>query len=169
MRTGLVWMALGLVLSSAVCVAQTGGKTKDAAREPAKSEAKNEDETAIREAMAAQAEAWNRSDIPGFMRAYENSPETTFIGQTLRKGYAPILEQYKKAYTNHAQMGTLSFSDLDVRLLAGSCGKAEFAVVTGKFHLERSMRGTAKKDDGTFSLVWRNGPEGWKIVLDHTS
>jgi ketosteroid isomerase-like protein len=66
-------------------------------------------------------------------------------------------------------MGTLTFNDLDVRLLSGGCGKAEIALVTGKFHLERAAKGEAKKDDGIFSLVWRKGPQGWKIVLDHTS
>ena len=45
----------------------------------------------------------------------------------------------------------------------------EFAVVTGKFHLDRTAHGDAAKDDGIFSLVWRKGPKGWKIVLDHTS
>jgi len=66
-------------------------------------------------------------------------------------------------------MGTLSFGDLEIRLLPCSCGSVEYAVVTGKFHLERSAKGEAKKDDGIFSLVWRKGPNGWKIVLDHTS
>jgi ketosteroid isomerase-like protein len=129
----------------------------------------NPDESAIRAAIAAQAAAWNRADIPAFMQAYENSPKTTFIGLTLRKGYEPILERYKTAYSTPEQMGTLSFGNVEVRLLSGSCGKPEFAVVTGTFHLERSAKGEAKKDDGIFSLVWRKGADGWKIILDHTS
>lgn len=127
------------------------------------------DETAIRAAIEAQADAWNRADIPAFMQAYENSPDTTFIGLTLRKGFQPILKRYQENYTTREQMGTLTFNDLDVRLLPGGCGKAEIALVTGKFHLERAAKGEAKKDDGIFSLVWRKGPQGWKIVLDHTS
>jgi ketosteroid isomerase-like protein len=127
------------------------------------------DETAIRAAIQAQADAWNHADIPAFMKAYEDSPDTTFIGLTLRKGYQPILKRYQENYTTREQMGTLTFNDLDVRLLKGGCGKAEIALVTGKFHLERTAKGEAKKDDGIFSLVWRNGPKGWKIVLDHTS
>jgi uncharacterized protein (TIGR02246 family) len=129
----------------------------------------NTDEAAIRAAMAEQAAAWNRADIPAFMQTYENSPATTFIGQTLRKGYEPILERYKAAYSTPEQMGTLSFGNVEVRLLSGSCGKPEFAVVTGTFHLQRSAKGEAKKDDGIFSLVWRKGADGWKIILDHTS
>ncbi len=129
----------------------------------------NPDETAIRTAIAAQAEAWNRADIPAFMQAYEDSPDTTFIGLTLRKGFAPISERYRQSYTSREQMGTLTFNTIEVRLLPSACGKTEFAVVTGKFHLDRTARGEATKDDGIFSLVWRKGPQGWKIVLDHTS
>ncbi|HEY3626577.1 MAG TPA: nuclear transport factor 2 family protein [Terracidiphilus sp.] len=127
------------------------------------------DEAAIRSAILAQAEAWNRGDIPAFMQSYEHSPETTFIGTNIGKGFDKILERYQKNYSTHEQMGTLTFNDIDVRMLPGSCGKAEFAVVTGRFHLERSQKGEAKKDDGIFSLVWRKGSHGWKIVLDHTS
>lgn len=132
-------------------------------------QAPSADEATIRAAIAAQAEAWNRGDIPAFMRAYEHSPETTFIGATIGKGYEKILERYRKSYSTREQMGTLTFHDVDVRLLPGSCGKTEFAVVTGRFHLERTQKGEATKDDGIFSLVWRKGPAGWKIVLDHTS
>jgi ketosteroid isomerase-like protein len=131
------------------------------------------DQKAIEAAMAAQAAAWNHADIPAFMQAYEDSPDTTFIGATLRKGFGRILERYKQSYTTAEQMGVLTFSDIDVRLLPGSCGASassvEYAVVTGKFHLERTAHGDAKKDDGIFSLVWRKGPQGWKILLDHTS
>ena len=128
-----------------------------------------QDESAIRAVIAAQVNAWNRGDIDAFMQSYENSPETTFIGATVRKGFQPILERYRHSYANHAQMGKLTFSDLAVRLLPGSCGKVEYAVVTGRFHLARSARGEATKDDGIFSLVWRKGAHGWKILLDHTS
>ncbi len=127
------------------------------------------DEAAIRTALAAQTEAWNRGDIPAFMQVYENSPETTFIGLALRKGFQPILERYRKSYATPEQMGTLTYSDLDVRLLPSACGPAEIAVVTGRFHLARTAHGEAARDDGIFSLVWRKGPQGWKILLDHTS
>jgi uncharacterized protein (TIGR02246 family) len=127
------------------------------------------DEAAIRAAITAQVTAWNNADIPAFMQSYEDSTETTFIGLTLRKGFQPILERYKTAYTTREQMGTLTFSDLDIRLLQDSCGKTEFATATGKFHLARTAKGEAKKDDGIFSLMWRKTPLGWKIILDHTS
>ncbi|MGD0892098.1 MAG: nuclear transport factor 2 family protein [Terracidiphilus sp.] len=129
----------------------------------------NPDRKAIEAAMATQASAWNRADIPGFMQIYENSPDTTFIGAHVAKGFTPILERYKANYSTAEQMGALTYTNLEVRLLPSSCGKVEFAVVTGNFHLERTAKGTATKDDGTFSLVWRKGAQGWKILLDHTS
>lgn len=131
---------------------------------------KGDDEVAIRALLDEQVKAWNRGDIPNFMASYEDSPETTFVGTaTVNKGFQPILERYKKGYANKDQMGILSFKDLDVRLLPSSSGKTEYAVVTGKFHLTRDVKGEATKDDGIFSLVWRKGPGGWKIVLDHTA
>jgi len=153
-------LALALLLLAAT--AQISAQTP-AATEP------TPDETAIRSAINAQASAWNRADIPSFMQTYEDSPDTTFIGATLRKGYGPILERYSKAYTTKEEMGKLTFKNVEVRFLPSSCGAVEYAVVTGNFHLERAAHGEAKKDDGIFSLVWRKGPKGWKILLDHTS
>lgn len=131
--------------------------------------AQSPDESAIRSVLTDQQQAWNQGDIPAFMKSYEDSPQTTFIGATMRKGFQPILERYQHAYSSPAQMGKLTFSDIDIRLLPGSCGKTEFAVVTGHFHLARTDRQPGSKDEGIFSLVWRKGEHGWKILLDHTS
>lgn len=131
--------------------------------------AQSPDEAPIRTALTAQVADWNRGDIPAFMQGYENSPETTFVGTTVKKGYQSLLERYKTSYANKAQMGMLNFRDIDVRLIPNSCGKTDMALVTGRFHLDRIEHGTTSKDDGIFSLVFRKGPHGWKIILDHTS
>ena len=128
------------------------------------------EEMSIRAALEAQTSAWNRGDIPGFMGTYEDSPDTTFVGaNSIDKGYAKLLERYKKGYSTRQQMGKLTFSELTVRLLPGASGTAEYAVVTGHFHLERKVKGEGTKDDGIFSLVWHKGTNGWKILLDHTA
>ena len=136
---------------------------------PAAAPSQAEDEATLHATLDAQAAAWSRGDIPAFMQNYEDSPDTTFVGKAVRKGYQPILERYQLNYSTPEQMGTLVFSDVDVRLLPSGCGHTEIALVTGRYHLFRTIHGAITKDDGIFSLVWRKGPHGWKIILDHTS
>jgi len=45
-----------------------------AAARPAPAPPVPADEAAIRAALDAQAAAWNRADIPAFMKTYEDSP-----------------------------------------------------------------------------------------------
>jgi hypothetical protein len=110
-----------------------------------------------------------RGDIDSFMRGYKDSPETTFIGKTLSHGFRPILERYKTGYATRAAMGTLDFSELEVRMLG-----SDYAVVTGRYHLARTAEGGGDAR-GLFSLIFEresNGEreaEGWRIILDHTS
>ena len=111
----------------------------------------------------AQEKAWNAGDVEGYVKAYKDSPDTLFVGRTVSKGYAQILEDYKHNYATRASMGTLNFTDLEVHPLSDT-----FAVCLGSYHLDRS-----KKDggpaDGMFSLVLEKTDQGWKIVLDHTT
>jgi ketosteroid isomerase-like protein len=125
-----------------------------------------QDESAIRNAINSQAGSWNKADIDGFMQAYENSEETTFIGASPHKGYQAVRDRYKQNYSSPAAMGHLTFSDIDIRLLPNGCGKTELALATGRYKLEGT---TNSKTNGVFSLVWRKGPQGWKIIMDHTS
>jgi ketosteroid isomerase-like protein len=113
--------------------------------------------------VLTQEKAWNAGDIDGYAKGYKDSPDTIFIGKQVSKGYAQMLEDYKRNYPTRASMGTLTFSELEVHALSDT-----FAVCLGKYHLERS-----KKDgggaDGLFSLVFEKTDQGWKIVLDHTT
>lgn len=127
------------------------------------------DQDAIQQMMLDQQAAWNRGDVASYMHDYENSPETTFVGSSVRKGYREILASYSKHYANRSQMGQLTFSVLDIRLLPGVGGEVRYAVVTGRFHLDRTAHGETAKDDGVFSLLWEKTAAGWKIILDHTS
>lgn len=127
------------------------------------------DDGAIRQVLHQQQLAWNRGDIADFMHGYKDAPDTTFVGSTVRKGYRNILESYRQHYATRQQMGRLTFSDMDVRLLPDANGEVRYAVVTGHFHLDRTARGEAAQDDGVFSLLWEKTTRGWKIILDHSS
>lgn len=147
-----LWIVTGLLAGITLSAAS---QTPSAHTEPG--------ERAIRASLNAQVVAWNTGDIDGFMRGYEDSPQTTFIGHTVRHGYAEILANYKNKYSDKAKMGTLTFSGIEVRMLSGVN-----AVVTGNYHLDFPDTG-ASEQEGIFSLVLAKTAQGWKIVLDHTS
>jgi uncharacterized protein (TIGR02246 family) len=120
-------------------------------------------EAAIRQLLDQQAADWNRGDVEAFMKAYEDSPTTTFVGQKVEYGYGAILERYRKLYSTQSAMGKLTFSHLAIRVL-----DSNYATATGNFHLERTAAGGGNAD-GIFSLLLKNDPTGWKIILDHSN
>jgi ketosteroid isomerase-like protein len=113
--------------------------------------------------LLAQEAAWNRGDLTAFASGYKDSPDTLFISHQISRGYAGLLDQYKRDYATRGAMGTLSFTDLEVHPL-----DENFAVCIGRYHLERG-----KKDGGNaggiFSLVLEKTTDGWKIIVDHTT
>ena len=120
-------------------------------------------EATIRQLLNQQTADWNRGDVEAFMKAYENSPTTTFVGQKVEYGYGAILERYKRLYSTPAAMGKLTFSNLAIRVL-----DSNYATATGNFHLDRTAAGGGNAD-GIFSLLFKNDPTGWKIILDHSN
>lgn len=113
--------------------------------------------------LTAQENAWNSGDLEAFAQAYKDSPDTLFVTNIVNRGYAGLVESYKRDYPSRASMGTLGFSELEVRPLDD-----RYAVVIGRYRLERS-----KKDGGPatgmFSLVMEKTEKGWKIIVDHTT
>jgi uncharacterized protein (TIGR02246 family) len=129
----------------------------------ASSGAQSAPEAAIRHLLDQQTADWNRGDVQAFMNGYEDSPNTTFVGQTVQYGYSTILKRYTKLYATPAAMGKLTFTHLAVRVLDST-----YATATGNFHLERNATGGGNAD-GIFSLLFRKDPQGWKIILDHSN
>jgi ketosteroid isomerase-like protein len=118
---------------------------------------------AIRAVLDKQVVDWNRGDLEAFAAGYKNSPDILFIGSKISRGYAQMLDTYRKNYGSKEQMGTLNFSDLEVQPL-----DERFATVTGHFHLERTAAGGGNSD-GHFLLVFEKTPDGWKVVRDDTT
>jgi hypothetical protein len=109
------------------------------------------------------ADDWNRGDLDAFATSYKNSPEVLFMGRTIQHGYDQMLARYKAAYPTQATMGTLSFNQLAVQPL-----DAQFATVTGNFHLERTAAAGGNAS-GYFLLVVEHTSAGWKIIRDATT
>jgi ketosteroid isomerase-like protein len=119
------------------------------------------EEDQIRAVLEMQTAAWNRGDIDTFMTSYWHSEQTEFLGANgIAHGWQAVLDRYRHSYPDRKTMGTVSFSDLEIHL---TC--ADAAYVVGKFHLVRE----SDQPSGVFSLDFRKFPEGWRIVLDHTT
>jgi uncharacterized protein (TIGR02246 family) len=118
---------------------------------------------AIRAVLDKQVADWNRGDMEAFAAGYKNSPDILFIGSKISRGFAQMLDTYRKNYSTKEKMGTLNFSELEVQPL-----DEHFATVTGHFHLERTAAGGGNSD-GHFLLVFEKTPDGWKVVRDDTT
>jgi len=120
------------------------------------------DDQAIRGVLAAQAAAWNRGDLDGYMAGYAHSPDLVFTsGGNIRHGYAETLEKYRAKYGGaKATMGTLAFELLSIQHLG-----ADGAIVLGRWKLTATPNAGA----GVFSVAFERTSAGWRIVHDHTS
>jgi ketosteroid isomerase-like protein len=111
--------------------------------------------------MNAQAEAWNRGDVAGYMDGYWRSSKTTFVsGDHITRGWQTVLERYQKGYDSREKMGTLTFSEVEITVLSPTA-----AVALGKWELTRAN----DHPHGYFTLIFRKVKAGWRIVQDHTS
>jgi len=119
------------------------------------------DKAAIRAVLDAQATAWSRGDVEGYMDGYDRSPNTEFVGgDRITRGWQAVLDQYQKRYDTREKMGTLTFSDLEITVLSNDA-----ALVLGRWRLKRAN----DEPHGTFTLLFRKTKSGWKIVHDHSS
>ncbi len=114
----------------------------------------------IRRVLEAQSAAWNRGDIPGFMETY--APDTVFLGSEVSRGSAQVKERYLRKYPTRAHMGALTFSELEIHVVA-----PEAAYAIGHWQLDRGADAGGPAG-GWFSLVLQKRQGRWLIVLDHT-
>jgi uncharacterized protein (TIGR02246 family) len=118
----------------------------------------------IRKLLNDSAVVWNRGDIDAYAAYYEDSPETTFIGREVTHGGPKeIAARYRRGFPTPEKMGTLTFSEIEVRPLGDG-----FALAHGKFALKRTAAGGGDTS-GRFTLVLRKTQAGWRIIHDHSS
>lgn len=127
-----------------------------------RSEKEDKNASAVRAVLEAQAAAWNRGDVEGYMEGYAKEETTTFVsGDTLTRGWRTVLERYKSRYDTREKMGTLAFTELELKPLSEF-----YFMATGRWQLTLSDGGTPH---GRFTLILRRTNAGWRIVHDHTS
>ena len=119
------------------------------------------EEKEIRKLLDTQIDAWNRGNIDEFMIGYWNNDSLMFIGKNgVTYGYTNTLKNYKKSYSDTAQMGKLNFDLLQVKKIS-----ADAYFVVGKWFLKRSVGDIG----GHYTLLFRKIKGKWVIVADHSS
>jgi len=147
------FFTFALLLALTAVVARQVGATKV--------QKEDKDVASVRAVIDAQAVAWNRGDIAGYMDGYAKEAATTFVsGDSVTRGWQTVLERYKARYDTRAKMGTLAFTELEFKPLGDS-----YILAAGRWQLTR-------KEDaphGRFTLIFRRTGRGWRIIHDHTS
>jgi len=119
------------------------------------------DEAAIRAALAASDDAFNRGDLAGHLAIYDESVEfMTKDGP--RPGVAPIERAFAEHYFRDGKvLQPLRFEQLAVRRLTD-----DTAIATARYVLSG---GGLPDQSGWFTLVFLRRPAGWRAVHDHSS
>ena len=123
--------------------------------------AQSTDESAIRQTLGEQVQAWNEGNIGRFMKTYWENDSLMFIGKGgITYGWQNTLNNYKKNYPDTIAMGKLSYNILKISRLS-----PEYFYVVGKFHLQRSIGDL----NGHYDLLFRKINGRWVIIADHSS
>src|SRR5471030_2479348 len=119
-----------------------------------------QERAAIQRVLDDQAVAWNKGDLPAFMKGYLESDDLSFYsGDKKTKGWKATLERYQKRYQGEGkEMGKLSFEELSIELLGD-----DHALVRGRYRLQMK----SETPTGIFTLILRKTPNGWRIIHDH--
>ena len=118
---------------------------------------------AIRAVLERQEADWNKGDLDAFLTGYWNSPRVVFqSGGDRYDGWEAMRERYRKRYKAEGKaMGHVAFSRIDIEPLG-----PDAALVRGAWRLSLP---DGSHPGGLFTLIFRQFPDGWKIVHDHTS
>ena len=143
-----------LLALAAVVVAGYQGRAPRAPKE-------DRNVAAVRAVLEAQAAAWNRGDVAGYMEGYAKEEATTFVsGDTVTRGWQTVLDRYKARYDTREKMGTLAFTELEIKPLSEF-----YMLAAGRWQLTRA----GDTPHGRFTLILRRTAAGWRLVHDHTS
>lgn len=124
-------------------------------------------EPAIRQALAQQAEAWNRHDAKAWVAAFANDAEFVNILGMLLQGRAEIERRHAELFAGIFSHSTVIVTTRKVQPLGtdGAVAETDYEL-RGYERLPPGIRATDA--DGTLrtrlKYVWVRGAQGWQIV-----
>jgi len=119
----------------------------------------NNEISAIETVLAAQAAAWSRGDLDGYLEYFWRDPRLYYGSvNTVVRGWDALRASYASRYGEGAQLGQLKFSDINIEILS-----EDAAMVTGRFHVTEAKLPAS----GSWLIVLRKFPGfGWRVVAD---
>jgi ketosteroid isomerase-like protein len=116
---------------------------------------------AIQSDLSNFATSWNQGETKEIIKHYKKGNSTILISSNMIRGYKNIAAFFHKNYSSKNEMGTITFSHVEINLLS-----SRYAMATGEWSIQRDK---GNKTGGIFSVLYENTLHGWKIALDHTS
>lgn len=115
----------------------------------------------ITQLLKEQNEAWNRGDLDGYVRAYDDSGDFVFVSSTVIRSPQKLKERYELRYkTEKSDFGKISTSDLEVQELAPGLARA-----WGRWKVVF----TRTEITGLFTLILQKKAGRWRIIHDHSN
>jgi len=118
--------------------------------------------SAIEAILNAQASAWSRGDLDGYLDHFWRDPRLYYGSvNTVVRGWDALRASYASRYGEGAQLGHLQFSNVEIELMS-----EDIAKVTGRF----DVTDAAFPASGTYLIVLRKfAGKGWKVVSDQVT
>ena len=106
-------------------------------------------------------DAWNHHNLDGYLDSFWRSDSLVVVveGETVR-GWDLLSKALHLGYPNPSEMGSLTLDRVQVQMLSSDIGMA----VTWD-----TVSFPKKKEFGTSTIVMKKLPEGWRVVVMHTS
>lgn len=124
-------------------------------------------ESAIRAAIAKQADAWNRHDTKAWMEPFSEDAEFINILGTALLGRPEIEQRHAELFSGIFSKSRVTVTTRQVRSLGATAAVAETDYeLRGYDRLPPGIQPT--EPDGTLrtrmKYVWQLRPEGWRVV-----
>lgn len=116
----------------------------------------------VKFALDGQVAAWNEGDLEKAMNFYWNSPNMLWISKAgIERGFKPVLEGYRKDFTDRTKMGIYTYEPLEIEQLSK---RAVHYVFRWKIEINgRRIMG------GVSSQIWKKIKGRWVITSEHAS
>jgi uncharacterized protein (TIGR02246 family) len=118
-------------------------------------------EKEVYDEVVKASDAWNRHDLDGYLDAFWRSDALIVVveGEAVH-GWNLLSKALHGGYPNPSEMGSLTLDRVQVQMLAPDLAEVlDWDTVTFP----------KKKEFGTSTIVMKKLPEGWRVVLMHTS